>query len=76
MACTDYVRHEQLLDCPHAGGIQVQVSMTDGCSGRLCQDCFTALDVRHWPGLADRIAGPAEGLDMLQLLRAAGGPQE
>ena len=50
--------------------------MTDGCSGRLCQDCFTALDVRHWPGLADRIAGPAEGLDMLQLLRAAGGPQE
>jgi hypothetical protein len=76
MACSDYELHEKLLDCPHAGGIQVQVQLDDGCSARLCQDCFTALDVKHWPGLADWIDGPADGLDALQLLRAARDPRE
>ncbi len=77
MACADYERHELLsLRCAHPGRIQVQVTMDDGCSGRLCQDCFTRLDVKHWPGLADRIAGPEAGLDLLQMLRAFRDPQE
>ena len=70
MSCTDYELHEKLLDCQHDGGVQVQVELGDGCSGRLCQDCFTRLDVKHWPGLAGRIAGPGEGLVVLQMLRA------
>ena len=71
MSCTDYRRHERLLDCDHpAAEVQVQVKMADGCSGRLCQACTDRLGVKHWPDLADRIAGPAEGLDVLQMLRA------
>lgn len=74
MACADYELHERLLSCQHAGpaGAQVQVRFDDGCSARLCQDCFTVLGVRRWAGLTDHLAGPAAGLDLLQLLRAAG----
>lgn len=73
MACTDYERHERLTECNHSGGPEVQVQLTDGCSGRLCQDCDRRLDIRHWPDVAERIAGPADGLDVLQMLRALGG---
>ena len=77
MACADYKRHELLaLRCAHPDGTQVQVNMDDGCSGRLCQDCFTGLDVKHWPGLASRIGGPERGLDALAMLRALRDPQE
>lgn len=73
MTCTDYERHEQLLDCHHqGGGTMVLVELADGCSGRPCQDCYTRLDIRHWPDLTDRIAGPADGLDALEVLRVLG----
>lgn len=74
MTCADPGRHERLLlGCTHTGRDQteVQVSFTDGCSGRICPDCDRDLRVRHQVDLAERIPGPAAGLDMLQLLRAA-----
>jgi hypothetical protein len=71
MTCTDYTRHERLLECTHeTAGVQVHVELADGCSGRVCQDCMEQLGIKRWPDLADRIAGPAEGLDVLQMLRA------
>jgi hypothetical protein len=77
VTCADYERHELLVTaCRHQAGPQVQVEMDDGCSGRLCQDCVTRLDVKRWPGLADRIAGPAAGLDVLQMARALAGQEE
>jgi hypothetical protein len=42
----------------------------DGCTGRMCPACDAQHDVKHWPGLAERIAGPAAGLDALEMLRA------
>jgi hypothetical protein len=74
MACDDYVRHELPLSCSHASraGTQVQVSFADGCSARLCADCEERLGIRRWPDLTGSLAGPADGLDLLQLLRAAG----
>lgn len=71
MTCIDYARHEQLLDCSHRDGTMTLVKLADGCSGRLCADCEHRLGVRRWPDVADRISGPASGLDMLELLRAA-----
>jgi hypothetical protein len=70
-ACSDYELHERLLECDgRHGGTQVQVTMSDGCSGRVCQECYVRLGIGRWLGLSERIAGPAEGLDVLQLLRA------
>jgi hypothetical protein len=70
MTCADYDRHEHLLDCAHyQAGRQVQVQMTDGCSARMCQDCFDRLGVQHWPGLAEAIGGGERGLDALQVAR-------
>jgi hypothetical protein len=74
MTCTDYERHELLLlSCTHTGrdGAEVQVSFTDGCSGRVCSDCDRELRLKHSPDLAGRVTGRAPGLDALQLLRAA-----
>lgn len=73
--CTDYDLHEQLLGCAHRGGTQVEVRLGDGCSGRLCQGCFTGLGVKQWPGYdADAsVAGPEAGLDALQMIRALRG---
>jgi hypothetical protein len=70
MSCADYELHERLLECQHGGTSQVQARFTDGCSARLCQDCFTALGVRRWAGLAEHVAGPRQGLDLLELLKA------
>ena len=73
MTCADYVRHERLLlSCTHTGqgGTEIQVSFTDGCSGRVCPDCDRELRIKHQPDLADRLAGPASGLDALQMLQA------
>lgn len=72
----DYELHEHLLDCTHdRAGTQVAVRLADGCSGRLCQDCYDRLDVAHWPGLSERIGGPAGGLDVLEMLRALRRPR-
>jgi hypothetical protein len=71
MTCTDYERHERLLECDHGrADVQVYVELTDGCSGRVCQDCMIRLGIKHWQDLGDRIAGPGGGLDALQMLRA------
>lgn len=72
MSCADYQRHEHLLSCGHLQETEIQVTLKDGCSGRLCPDCDRELGIRHWPDLAERVAGPAAGLDLLQLLRAMG----
>jgi hypothetical protein len=76
VSCTDYERHELLLDCTHerVAGVMVQVAMDDGCSGRLCPICVSYLDVVHWPGLSEIIARPERGLDALQMLRALRAP--
>jgi hypothetical protein len=71
VACADYGLHERLLDCNHADPVMVLVRLDDGCSGRLCQACDGRLGTKRWPGLAERIAGPARGLDVLEMLRAA-----
>jgi hypothetical protein len=74
VSCADPERHERLLlGCTHTGrgGVELQVSFADGCSGRLCPDCDRDLRIRHQPDLAERIAGPPAGLDALQMLRAA-----
>jgi len=69
--CAAYERHERLLDCDHPrAGVQVHVTTADGCSGRLCQDCAARIGVKSWPDLAERIAGPEQGLDVLQMFRA------
>jgi hypothetical protein len=71
LSCDDYARHERLLECSgHDETVMVAVELADGCSGRLCPDCQARLGVRHWPDVADRIAGPAGGLDVLDMLRA------
>jgi hypothetical protein len=71
VTCADFTRHELLLECAHGGTAQVQVTLEDGCSARLCQGCFTRLGIRRWPDLAGYLGGPGRGLDLLQLLRAA-----
>jgi hypothetical protein len=71
VSCADYALHERLLDCAHAGEVMIAVALDDGCSARLCPACDTALSVKRWPGLAERIPGPVRGLDVLELLRAA-----
>jgi hypothetical protein len=70
VSCADYELHERLLDCNHAGEVMVAVRLDDGCSGRLCQECADRLDVKRWPGVTERIAGPGRGLDVLEMLRA------
>jgi len=71
VSCSDYARHELLLDCPHQDGVTVLIRLADGCSGRLCGECEHRLGARQWPGIVERIAGPADALDVLELLRAA-----
>jgi hypothetical protein len=71
VTCSDYARHERLLDCPHQNGITVMIKLADGCSGRLCTACEEAAGARRWPDITERIAGPARGLDVLEMLRAA-----
>ena len=73
-ACANYRLHELLIGCAHNAPVMVAIRLDDGCSGRLCPDCDQELGVRHWPGLAERLAGPATGLDALELLRALSRP--
>jgi hypothetical protein len=69
MDCADNARHA--LTCPHqASSIMVAWLAEDGCSGRFCEECDYRHGVKRWPGLAERIPGPAAGLDALELLRA------
>jgi len=70
VTCTDYDRHERLLDCPHQAGVTVAYRFGDGCSGRLCTGCESQFGARSWPGATERIAGPARGLDALEILRS------
>jgi hypothetical protein len=71
MRCADPDRHERLLlGCLHQGGVRVLVTFTDGCTGQVCQDCDRTLGMKRQPDLAERVAGPAGGLELLVLLRA------
>jgi hypothetical protein len=70
MPCTVYELHEFLITCAHREPVMVAVRLDDGCSGRLCPECDKALGMRHWPGVAERLAGPVTGLDALDLMRA------
>jgi hypothetical protein len=71
MTCTDYARHEQLIVCDHPrASVEILIRLSDGCSGRLCPDCENQIGARKWPDIAERIAGPADGLDVLEMLRA------
>jgi hypothetical protein len=73
MACADWDRHERLLlTCTHQANPMVLVTFADGCTGQVCGDCDRDLDMKHQPDLAERIAGPAEGLSTLVVLRALG----
>lgn len=73
MACTDYTRHERLLECTHTEAqTQIAVTFADGCSGRLCADCGRRLEIKRQPDVAERLPGPATALDLLTLIRAAG----
>jgi len=54
--CDDYRRHE--VWCRH------------GCSGRLCPDCARTVGLKGWPDLRERMPGPPDGLDALEILRA------
>ena len=67
MSCTDYERHE--LACPHHAGTRVAWRATDGCSGSFCTDCWQTYQVSRWPDLTKQAVGPAEGLEVLALLR-------
>jgi hypothetical protein len=70
MTCVDYARHE--VTCPHHGGSQVDWRTADGCSGRLCTACWQTYCVGSWADLEEKIAGPADGLNLLGLLRVVG----
>jgi len=74
MTCTDYELHERLISCAHDEPVMIAVRLDDGCSGRLCPACDAELGVKHWPGITERLAGPAAGLDALELLRALSRP--
>ena len=66
--CADYARHEAWCRCSTSPKINWRT--TDGCSGRLCPECAQRVDLRNWPDIEERIAGPEAGLDALELLRA------
>jgi hypothetical protein len=70
MTCTDPARHVRLLDCRHLQGVTTLLALADGCSGRLCAGCEQRAGTRRWPDVADRITGPAKGLDLLEMVRA------
>lgn len=72
MKCTDYRRHERLLDCRHyQAAVMVAYKMADGCSGRLCAYCEDDLGAKHWSDVAERIPGPVCGLDALEVAQSS-----